>query len=315
MHKRSQIVAAGAVSLSMCLGLSACSLDDVKGALSSVFPTTSVAQARADRVSAMKPTVGNDQLVEAGTLTVGLKQTALPPFSISTSTGSITGLDVDLASAVADQMGLKVNFVQIQTPASAVGKSCDIVMDVKESEDASVKVVGSYAQATTGIFSKGTKGAAATVSTKTITKDDLVSKNIGVQSASVSARAFANASVDATVKNYSNVNDAFAGLAAGDVDFVVCDAYAGAYLAQSQDDPIVFCGTIDAPVNIGIAVSADKSQLQKAVSAALANVQSQGQESLVRAWWIGGMDQITSSSNIIKGQAGSTSEKTSSTEN
>ena len=59
------------------------------------------------------------------------------------------------------------------------------------------------------------------------------------------------------------------------MDFVLCDVYAGAYLAHVYDD-IYFAGTLNAPTDAGVACANDNSVLSSAVAESLGNIKGNG---------------------------------------
>ena len=283
----SRAVAAGIatfVSFSLC----ACSVPSISGLPKASYP--SVAEATASRSSGKTATVDDSALVSPGTLTVGVRTGAVSaPVLVETQDGSLSGLDVDLASAIADEMGLKVRFVSVATVNDSLGKTCDIVMDLSDGEASSVKVVGTYAESATAFFHKGDTGIAKV--------GDLSSKTVGLQDGSMSQKALESTGLVMSEKTYSNLNDAFTALEGGQIDYVLCDACSGAYLACRYDD-IAFVGTLDAAKTYGIGVSSSNTQLVDAAQSAYDSLSSNGLYDLVRSRWLGGMAQLGTQNQI-----------------
>lgn len=295
----SRAVAAGIaayVSFSLC----ACSVPSLPGLPKASYP--SVAEATASLSSGKTATVDDSALVSPGTLTVGVRTGAVSaPVLVEAQDGSLSGLDVDLASAIADEMGLKVRFVGVSTVSDSLGKTCDIVMDLSDGEASSAKVVGTYAESATAFFHKGDTGIAKV--------GDLSSKTVGLQDGSMSQRALENTGLVMSEKTYSNLNDAFSALEGGQIDYVLCDACSGAYLASQYDD-IAFVGTLDAAKTYGVAVSSSNAQLEDAVQSAYDAVSSNGVYDLVRSRWLGGMAQL-GTQNQVQGVPESSGDATS----
>jgi cystine transport system substrate-binding protein len=81
-------------------------------------------------------------LIEKGTLTVGLEGT-YAPYSYRTKDGKLTGIDVDVAKAVAKEMGLKVKFVPTKWDSLIAGlqqNKYDIVFNDMAISKARMKV-------------------------------------------------------------------------------------------------------------------------------------------------------------------------------
>ena len=121
------------------------------------------------------------------------------------------GLDVDVAYALADELGVDCAFVSV-TGLSDAYDACDVVMGVRAGDDADTAVAGSYAEDAMALFSRASSGTKATAA-------DLAGKTVGVQAGSVSQRALASAGTEAAEQDFTNLNEAFAALEAGTVDY------------------------------------------------------------------------------------------------
>lgn len=254
------------------------------------------------------PSVTTPTIATNGTLVVGLKsETVSAPLEmVNSATNDATGLDIDLASAIADELGLSVKFVSVTDAKTAMTKGCDIVMDVKAGESSDVAVVGRYCETAATLFHKGS------VSTKTA--GDLNGKSVALQKNSTSQKILGRTSLTMTQKEYSNLNEAFDALESGTVDYVLCDAYPGGYLAATYDD-ISFCGTLDVPTSAGVGVLSSNTALQQAVQKAVDTVSGNGVYSIIRTKWVGTLPTLTSSNQIqgvsISSDTTTTTESTS----
>lgn len=285
-HGRTRALAAS-LALLAALGMAGCSVGPVE--LDDFLASTSVADARAARREALNPVVSSDALRQADTLTVGILATETAPLSFSSADGSQSGIDVDTAHALADALGLPyVSFVSVSNVSSGLEDSCDVVMGVSADNASDVTVVGSYTQTATGLFTRQDV-------TAPIDASALSGATVGVQEGSVSQSALEGYAVDVTESTFSNLNEAFDALNAGEVDYVVCDALSGAYLATAYPGT-VFAGTLDEPVSVGVAVS--NEALATAVDSALSSIQSNGVGDLVRSRWLGAMPVLTAESRV-----------------
>ena len=240
----------------------------------------------------VQQTVQDSALVNAGTLTVGVNlDAAMAPLCYEQN-GDARGLDADLASALAGQMGLKVKFVNVSSPASSLGTVCDVVMGQRASTEGVYTLAGTYAESASAFFHKGDTGIAKV--------DDLSSKRLGLQGGSVSEAALDRTGLTVEKKGYGKVNDAFAALESGDVDYVLCEAYAGAYLAHSAYEDVRFVGTLNRPEAEGIACSNSNTELSSAVSSALDTLKGNGVYSLIRSRWLGDFDSIEAETDQVK---------------
>lgn len=250
---------------------------------------TSVDEARQAARTGRPYQLSDTALVAPGFLTVGLKTaTSQAPTCFIGTDGNLYGLDVDLGAAIASEMGLLVRYVSV-TDSSALGTQCDIIMNGQTDNPDSIAIAGTYIESATSFFYKGEP----TVATAT----ELGGKSVGVQSGSQSESILNSSGLKMSQHGYANVNDAFAGLAAGEVDYVLCDSYAGAYLAN-QHPGMAFAGALEAPTTSGIAVSAPNAELVDAVRSSFETISANGIFEGVRARWVGTMPTLTTSSQI-----------------
>ena len=253
---------------------------------------TSVAEARQQRSEDLLQLVSDSDLVTEGTLTVGIKVSETTPLAITGTDDSYSGINVDIAYALADALGIaNVEFVSVTSASSSLGEDCDIVMGVEEGEDDGVTVVGDYAQSALGVFS------ADEVISVPISESDLAGATVGVQGSSVSQVALRSLGVDVTEETFTNLNEAFEALAEGTVDYVVCDAYAGAYLASIMGGAS-FAGTLDTPSSLGVGVLSTSTALLESVQGAMEEILSNGVASIARSRWVGEFPTLTESSQI-----------------
>lgn len=284
-HRSTIISCAIALCLACCL--TACNPLDQIDAL---FTPTSVADAMANKAAERQATVSTPDVIEEGYLTVGLYTAeTTAPFCIAQPSGEVTGMDIELASMIADAMGLKVRFVNVTSVASALGVECDIVMNVAWGTVDGATVVGAYAENATALFHVG--------DSTVVDAESLYDATVGLQSGSVSQRLLSQNDLRMRESSYDNLNGAFEALAAGEVQYVCCDLYSGAYLASFYSS-ISLCGTLDVPAAEGIAVASSNTTLQVNVQSALDTIQTNGLFELVRIKWIGGMPNATDATRI-----------------
>jgi len=305
--KRNIVGKAVAVAMACAISLTGCSnlpfelpelpfeLPDLSGIpnpLSSLGTGSSVEEAREAKASEHNKSLGIADLIYDGTLTVGLQtRNVSAPFFIE-GTNGIYGIDVDLASALADHLGLAVRFVSVDGVEQPLADGlCDIVMDVDANHSGDAAVVGSYYESSASFFALG-DGYIATA-------DDLSGKTVAVQDGSVSQGVLNRSDLSMTQQPYVNLNEAFEALLSGEVDFVLCDSYPGAYLAAAYDG-VSFVGSLNDPSLYGVAAPAGKEALVVAVQDALAEISANGEMDIIRSVWIGSMPVITAD-QVVQG--------------
>ena len=82
------------------------------------------------------PTVSSPTIGQSGTLRVGVNTEKSPLAGMSSDGERIIGIDVDVAAAIADELGLKLSIVDVGSdPAGALSNGkVDIVMDIDSSD-------------------------------------------------------------------------------------------------------------------------------------------------------------------------------------
>lgn len=282
-----------------CAALAGCTVGPVTlpdidlGILKGVgIVTTSVADAESAIRDERDCGVDSAELVSPGTLTVGVLPTNTAPLICTKDDGSRAGIDVEFAYALGDHVGLPVTFKAVSSATASLGTDCDIVVGASTAAAGSATnatVVGDYAESAIGLFARGKQGE--------LTATDLKGKTVGVQPGSVSERALSNANTGCVEQSFANINEAMSALGSGTIDAVVCDAYAGCYLAADYDD-VNLIGTLDTPVALGVAVSSAKPTLTSAVQSAVDAVQSNGQLDVIKSRWVGQIGTLTSASML-----------------
>ena len=260
---------AGAGALLLVASLAGCALT-----------TPSRSEVKRETVSA---TVADSSLITAGTLTVGLDTTDAPQ-AMNGSDGTPTGYYVDVARALAQRMGLKVAFASTSSASNAFeNKKADIFLGATSHDaDDGVAVTGSLVENASAIFAKSENGQQPSVSA-----DQLAGATVAVQDASASQDALNRAGITATQKTYANVNECFEALAKGEVQYVACDATAGAYLARAYSG-VAFAGTIGTTSSAGIACPS-AGELSDAVASAYDALEQDGTLDALHTSWYGSL--------------------------
>lgn len=235
--------------------------------------------------------IEDSYLVTPGTLTVAM-DTSDAPQAMVLSEG-VEGYDVDVARSLAERMGLELAVVSGTSAESTVGAgTADLYLGAETTDAAEgITVSGVYLENATAVF--GTSDAAS------LTAADLAAATVAVQDGSASQEALVRSAISATQSTYSNVNACFDALAAGEVDYVVCDATAGAYLARAYPG-VSFEGTLSSSTAFGLAIASDAHELSDAVSSALDEISSDGTLDAIHTVWYGTMP-FSLSDTVVSG--------------
>lgn len=222
------------------------------------------------------PVIGED-----GTLRVGVN-TENPPLA-GMGSGKIIGIDVDIASAIADQLGLKISIVDVGSdPASAIAdKKVDVVMGID-----AANVEGDYwtspSYLPTGI-------AVFALSPDAGIPEEGGDATFAAQQSSKSAWAVSNEFGESALTPTDTLKDAFVALRDGQVKYVAADAIIGLYAAHGLDDglDVSIVAMLMKPSGYCMAVAADNTDLQTAAGDVLANLVSNGTIDVIERKWLG----------------------------
>ena len=257
---RRSFLAAAAVSAA-ALALTACG-----GASSSV--ASSVASSAAASSSAS----GSLATVVAGKLTMATNAT-FPPYEMTTDAGTIEGIDVDTAQAIAEKLGLELQIDDMDFDAALLsvqqGKA-DIAMagiTVTDERMAVMSFSNSYA---TGIQSVIVPEGSDIASV-----DDLAGKKIGTQRGTTGYLYCSDDFGEDAVVAYDNGLTAVQALNNGQVDAVVIDNEpAKAYVESNPGLKIL--DTSYAEEDYAIGMNKSNTALLEAVNAALEELKADG---------------------------------------
>lgn len=252
--------------------------------------------------STYEPTLGDQvvpdsALVSAGTLKVGV-DTGNSPMA-GTSGGKIIGIDVDIAAALADKLGLALEVVDTGTDGEKAleNEEVDIVMGVTSTTKTDYWLSSEYIQ--TGVVLFDDSGNDVEVPEAT---DEV---KIAAQVSSKSAWAVTNTFGDDALESASDLASAFTDLKDGDVDFVASDAIIGLYSAKRQNIDVSICASLESLSGYCVMASADNSDLTDAVSDALLELEDEGIIDIIENKWLGQVLELDYLSKI-EGQKAST---------
>lgn len=274
------VAKARAKRVALCMGV-ALAATGLSGCTLTIPPISEVEQ------ETVQQTVSDDQLVAAGTLTVALNTNDAPQAMEQNDT--VVGYAADVARALAEHMGLKVQFVNAGVPSEPLSSSkADIFLGSDEGSKASgVTFSGVYLTNATALFGK-TDGASS------VTADTLSGATIGVQGSSSSQDVLTRSGISVTQQTYTSINECFAALASGEVQYVACDAVAGGYVSRAYSG-VSFIAALSKTTDKVVAFSSSADTLKTAVTKALDEISSDGTLDAVRTKWFGNVPSDLSS--------------------
>ncbi|MFD0703574.1 amino acid ABC transporter substrate-binding protein [Slackia equolifaciens] len=231
---------------------------------------------------------GSYTLVEDGKLTV-VASIDFPPFE-NLVDGQPEGFEVDLMTAIAEQMGLEINYLPTMkfdalVPAIAAGGTADVSaagITITPDREAEVDFSDPIMDSNQCIVVK--KGSDITGSA------DLSGKTIGGQSGTTGIDWAKENAPDAEIKTFDEYTAVLAALQSGQVEAVVMDKPVADYyiLNAYQDCEVV--EAIPTGEQYGIAVSKDNPNLTAAINEALQALKDNGTYEEIQMKWFGTTD-------------------------
>ena len=216
---------------------------------------------------------------EEGTLRVGVN-TENPPLA-GMGSGKIIGIDVDIAAALADELGLKVSIVDVGSDAAsaiAEGK-VDVVMGIDAANaESDYWVSSSYLPTGIALFALSPDAGVPTPDS---------GATFAAQVSSKSAWAVSNEFGQDALTSTNSLSDAFAALQAGTVQYVAADAIIGLYAAHGQGLDVSVVAMLMKPSGYCMAVSVENAELQQVAGDALANLVNNGTIDVIERKWLG----------------------------
>jgi polar amino acid transport system substrate-binding protein len=230
------------------------------------------------------------KLVTPGELSVG-SDLDYPPMEKLDGTTPV-GFDVDLMTAIAKEMGLKVNYLPPQVfkelLASVNAGKFDVVassLTINDERKNLIVFTDPYFDSNQSIAMKAGSSYSG--------PSDFKGKKVGVQ-AGTTGEQWATENLKpagATIVPFDGTSQAFAALQAGNVVAVVNDLPVTADLVKDPSKKLAIVKQIPTGEQYGFAVAKNNPGLATAINVALAKVKASGEYKTIYEKWIGPMPQ------------------------
>ncbi|MCV7347460.1 ABC transporter substrate-binding protein [Mycolicibacterium rhodesiae] len=250
-----------------------------------------------DSTDAAAPTgpakVAPPAILQAGTLKVCAANDGTPPSVYHDETGALVGSEVDLAKALAGQLGLKPDFVESAFTAlipTLQAKQCDVIMAQLYIKPEREKVVDfvPYVYSGTGIAVSKEHPAAITGM-----DDSLCGKKVIVAIATTAEEQVVNQSATCTaagkpeidITRNSHADVALQQVQNGQVDAYLDTAETLGYYATKTGAQIQLAGKPFGTIKIGAATLKGDTALHDAITQALGELEANGTYAKILADW------------------------------
>lgn len=244
------------------------------------------------------PSVSKPVIAQEGVLRVGVNANNAPLAGQPSSSTKIVGIDVDMAAALADQLGLKLEVVDVSTDAAGALTSgkVDVVMGVNKSDSPSFWTSDTYLPTAVALFAQSSNSTVPANSAST---------KIAAQVSSNSAWAVTNEFDNSTITTTEDLKCAFSALESGKVQYVAADAVVGSYVSNNAGMDVHMVALMQQASGYCVGVLDGNTQLKQAVSNALSAMNSNGVSSVIQKKWLG----TTMDLSDIKLTAGASDDK------
>ena len=232
---------------------------------------------------------GSYTLVEDGKLTVAASLD-FPPFE-NLVDGQAEGFEVDLMTAIAEQLGLEINYLPTMKfdtiiPAIAAGGTADvgvsgftITPEREEEVDFSTPICDTN------------QCIVVPAGSDITSQEDLSGKNIGAESGTTGYDwILENVPDAAQTTAFDEYTAVFAALQSGQVEAVVLDMPVAEYYINSAYGDCEIVEEIPTGEQYGIAVSKDNPNLTAAINQTIADLQEDGTFAEIEEKWFGSQE-------------------------
>jgi len=230
------------------------------------------------------PAATPPKTVESGKLIFG-SDTSFPPFE-SMNGNVAEGFDVDLAAAIAKQIGLTSDFKSYKfdtlIPTLVAGGKFDAIMSgmtINADRQKEIDFSNPYIDSNQSVAVKNSSTAKSAA--------DLAGKKIGVQSGTTGQQWAKENIKGATLVAFDDVLAAFSALQAGKVEAVVNDLPVSAAVVKDATRGLKIIQEIPTGEQYGIGVSKANPDLLKAINDALAKLKASGEYDTIYKKWFG----------------------------
>ena len=263
----------------MALSLAACG-----GGASSAAASSAASSEAASSEAAASETTETAALttVNAGKLTMSTNA-AFPPYEMTTDAGELEGIDVEIAGAIADNLGLELQIDDMDFDAALLaaqqGKSDMVMAGVTVNEER--KQVMEFSDT----YASGVQVVIVKEGSEIVTVDDLAGHMIGTQRGTTGYIYCSDDFGEDSVTAYDNGLTAVQALNNGQVDCVVIDS-APAKEFVAANEGLVILDSEYAVEDYAIGMAKGNTALVEAVNGALAELKADGTIDAILAKYI-----------------------------
>lgn len=233
--------------------------------------------------SNLTPQLESGTTITDGTLTVGVNASNSPYAGVNSNNETV-GFDVDVAAAIADELGMKLQIVDVSSNgrSALTNGQVDVSMGMTKSGNAdTVTYTSAYINDGASLFCLESNRPTS------VSELDANSK-ILVQGETTAAYTVQAALGADAVQATSTMQEAFDALESGQQKYLVADAVIGSYFARNYSDVVrVDFLSADSVTPMYAVTLTANSEVSAAVSNALNTIMQNGVLRVIEAKWLG----------------------------
>ncbi len=233
--------------------------------------------------SNLTPQLESGTTITDGTLTVGVNASNSPYAGVNSNNETV-GFDVDVAAAIADELGMKLQIVDVSSNgrSALTNGQVDVAMGMTKSGNVdTVTYTPAYINDGASLFCLESNRPAS------VSDLDADSK-ILVQGETTAAYTVQAALGAEAVQATSTMQEAFDALESGQQKYLVADAVIGSYFARNYSDVVrVDFLSADSVTPMYAVTLTANSEVSAAVSNALNTITQNGVLRVIEAKWLG----------------------------
>lgn len=237
------------------------------------------------------PVVSPPAIANEGVLRAGI-DFDYPPYG-GTDAGKRAGLDLDVAAALADKLGLRLEVVDLtvdQGPGALENDTIDVLLSAPLGDPPleGISVAGTYLASAPAVFGRVDTTGSAEAS---LTVETIGDRTVVVQRESEAFWLLESVFGEAYANQVDTLRQGFEAVAEDQASLVAGDAVVGAYIARDFDG-IGFSGQLAPATPVGVGVSQDNPELNDAVRQALDELATDGVLDAIRTKWVGELPEL-----------------------
>ena len=248
----------------------------------------------------------SDDPLADGALTIAVDDTYLP-MEFRDDNNDLVGFDIDLGNALAEQLGVKAEFVTVAWDGIFTGLTSNQYDVIISSTSITPERQESYSQSDPYIANGIVIVSRVDDTSKATTFEELAGSTVGVQletSADVAAQTLQEETgTDITLKQFDGMLDAFSALEGKQIDYVMTDeAVAQYYVAQKPETFVISTTTPLTNEPIGVTARKEDTALTEKINEALKKLKEDGTLKSISEKWLGAdmTSDIDTTLNVIE---------------